>query len=395
MVSSEYNKNSYKYDRYNKSNKHDKAKPTKDEQREIYLNQAEMLSNKVKKRYKHLSKRYAKQHIDIFRLYDWDIPEVRAVVDWYAGHLVVAEYVRKNSSDPLWLPMMAEAVAQALDVDMQNVHMKQRHSGYQDGSRYERIAQTEKKIVMRERDMKFYINLDDYVDTGLFSDHRNTRQMVKDLAKGRRFLNLYCYTGSFSCYAAKGGATITVSVDRSDTAIQWAKENMQLNGLCVDSSSPADTNLNESEKYSLSDNIGVIDQKNIFIKAHTFDFLQKAKKKGQLFDIAVVDPPSFSTSRDSKHHFDIANDHTALLKAVIDIMSKDSDSVIFFSTNHQDFKLLADDIIECCKEENEDSAGNSERISRIKEIKEITSMTIPEDYVTPKKKIHQCWKIIV
>lgn len=127
--------------------------------------------------------------------------------------------------------------------------------------------------------MKFYINLDDYVDTGLFSDHRNTRQMVKDLAKGRRFLNLYCYTGSFSCYAAKGGARITVSVDRSDTAIQWAKENMRLNGLYVDSSFPADNNLNENEKDSLSDNIGVIDQKNIFIKAHTFDFLQKAKKK--------------------------------------------------------------------------------------------------------------------
>jgi len=323
---------------------------------EKYLNQAQMLSNKVKKRYKHLGRRYAKQNLEIFRLYDWDIPEIRAVVDWYAGHLVVAEYVTKKS-DPGWLLVMAETVARALGVDMANVHLKERHSGYQDGNRYERVANTDKKIVMSERDLKFYINLDDYVDTGLFSDHRETRQMVREMAQGKDFLNLYCYTGSFSCYAAKGGARTTTSVDRSDTAIQWAKENMELNSISMET--------------------------NRLIKAHTFDFLEKAKKKGQMFDLAVVDPPSFSSSRDSRHHFDIAEDHPALLKAVVELMRKDCDSTIFFSTNHQDFKLRMD--------EHEWREGSTS----VKEVKEITSITIPEDYRTPKKQIHRCWKIVV
>ncbi|MBF0204317.1 MAG: class I SAM-dependent methyltransferase [Desulfamplus sp.] len=346
-----------------------------------------MLSNKVVKRYKHLYKRYAKQNIDIFRLYDWDIPEIRAVVDWYAGHLVIAEYVSKKF-DSAWLPIMAEAVAQSLGVDMTNVHLKERHSGYQDGKRYERTAYTDKKIVMSERDLKFYINLHDYVDTGLFSDHRNTRQMVREMAAGKDFLNLYCYTGSFSCYAAKGGANTTVSVDRSETAIQWAKENMEINGISTET--------------------------NKLIKAHTFDFLEKAKKKGQMFDLAVIDPPSFSSSRDSRHHFDIAQDHPALLKAVVELMRKDSDSTIFFSTNHQDFELNLDEL--CIGKnsgvagKNHSSAGDSSAVKNsgaevedgvfiddvcIKDIREITPMTIPEDYKTPKKKIHRCWQIIV
>ncbi|MBF0259562.1 MAG: class I SAM-dependent methyltransferase [Desulfamplus sp.] len=349
---------------------------------EKYLDQAQMLSNKVKKKYKHLNKRYSKQNIEIFRLYDWDIPEIRAVVDWYAGHLVVAEYVRK-SSDPAWLEIMARAVAQTLGVDMAKVHLKQRYSGYQDGNRYERVAHTDKKIVMSERDLKFYINLHDYVDTGLFSDHRNTRQMVREISQGKDFLNLYCYTGSFSCYAAKGGAKTTVSVDRSDTAIQWTKENMELNGISL--------------------------KENTLIKAHTFDFLEKARKKGQMFDIAVVDPPSFSSSRDSRHHFDITKDHPALLKSVVELMHKDSGSTIFFSTNHQDFEFCMDQFVvgessayESKRSErsgletgaSEDGGSDTQRCF-VKEIKEITPITIPEDYITPKKKIHRCWKIIV
>ena len=283
MVSPEDSKNRYNYNKnqakYNKNKfKHKKDEHKQNEQNERYLNQALMLSNKVKKRYKHLSKRYAKQNIDIFRLYDWDIPEIRAVVDWYSGHIVIAEYIRKNS-DPLWLNIMAQAVAQALDVDIKNVHIKHRHAGYQDGKRYERVSHTDKKIVMSERELKFYINLDDYVDTGLFSDHRNTRLMVKDMVKGKDFLNLYCYTGSFSCYAAKGGAKTTVSVDRSDTAIQWAKENMELNGFSVESTLYSGVLENGGEKIQ-SGNLEELNQKNIFIKAHTFDFLEKAKKKG-------------------------------------------------------------------------------------------------------------------
>ncbi|MEW6673141.1 MAG: class I SAM-dependent methyltransferase [Thermodesulfobacteriota bacterium] len=312
-----------------------------------YRGQADMLANRVKKRHAHLRKRFARENIDVFRLYDWDIPEIRAVVDWYAGHLVVSEYMRRQST-PEWLPLMGCAVAAALGVPEENVHLKERQAGYQDGNRYERLDFTDKKIVVSERDLRFSVNLNDYVDTGLFSDHRNTRQMVREAAAGKDFLNLYCYTGSFTCYAAKGGARATVSVDRSETAIRWVKENMDLNGIP--------------------------EAGNTLIQSHTYDFLEKAKRKNQLFDLAVVDPPSFSTSRNRKHDFDIARDHPALLQSVLELMR--TGAVIFFSTNHQDF------------------SPNFEKL-KITDLKEITSMTIPEDYTSKKKTIHRCWKITV
>lgn len=312
-----------------------------------YRRQAEMLANKVTKRFRHLRKRFDRQNIEAFRLYDWDIPEIRAVVDWYAGHLVLAEYMRKQSA-PEWLPMMGKAIAAALDVAPENVHLKERRTGKLDGKRYERIDHTDRKMIVSERDLKFYVNLYDYVDTGLFSDHRNTRQMVRAAAQNKDFLNLYCYTGTFSCYAAKGGARSTVSVDRSDTAIRWAKENMALNG--------------------------VSEEGNTLIQAHTFDFLEKAKRKNQEFDLAVVDPPSYSTSRNDESDFDIVYDHPVLLKGVVELMR--DGATIFFSTNHQAFEFYTDEL-------------------GITEATEITPITIPEDYFSKKKTIHRCWKITV
>ncbi len=317
------------------------------EQQHKFQRQAEMLANKVKKRYRHLCKRFAKQNIEVFRLYDWDIPEIRAAVDWYAGHLVIGEYTR-NQSVPEWLPMMGKAVADALKVPADNVHLKERRTGRRDGKRYERIDQTDRKIIVSERDLKFFVNPYDYVDTGLFSDHRNTRQMVRELAAGRDFLNLYCYTATFSCYAALGGARSTVSVDRSETAIQWAKENMELNGIP--------------------------ETDNQLIQAHTFDFLKKAGRENRTFDLAVVDPPSFSIIRNKNYEFDISKDHPMLLRAVLAVMKKGA--TIFFSTNHQGFIPCLDRL-------------------EIHDAREITTLTIPEDYISQKKQIHRCWRLTV
>lgn len=312
-----------------------------------FQDQGEMLANRVKKRFKHLRKRFAKENIEVFRLFDWDIPEIRAVVDWYAGHLVIGEYLRTQSV-PEWLPLMGEAVAEALDVPMEKVHLKERRAGKQDGKRYTRIDHTDKKIVVSERDFKFAVNPFDYVDTGLFSDHRDTRQMVRKMAAGKDFLNLYCYTATFSCYAAKGGAKRTVSVDRSETAIKWAQENMTLNGL------PG--------------------KANKLIQAHTFDFLENAKKKGWIFDLAVVDPPSYSSTRGRNDAFDVSTDHPKLLEAVVGVMRKGA--VIFFSTNHQNFEPRMGDL-------------------KVSGTEDITDSTIPEDYVSKRKKIHRCWKILL
>jgi 23S rRNA (cytosine1962-C5)-methyltransferase len=315
-----------------------------------YENQARMLANRVKKTYNHFRKRFARQNIDVFRLYDWDIPEIRAAVDWYAGHLVIAEYTRKQST-PDWLPMMGAAVGAALDVRQENVHLKERRAGKQDGMRYERLDTTDQKLTVSERDLKFYVNLNDYVDTGLFSDHRNTRQMVREMAGDMDFLNLYCYTGAFSCYAAKGGARTTTSVDRSESAISWVRENMDLNGIP--------------------------ETGNRRVQADTFDFLKQAIKKGESFDLAVVDPPSYSTTRSRNAAFDILKDHPRLLTGVLELMRPGAK--VFFSTNHQNFIL--------------DQSALAK--SGIADVAEMTNQTIPEDYMSKRKTIHRCWKIVV
>ncbi|MFZ0243848.1 MAG: class I SAM-dependent methyltransferase [Desulfobacterales bacterium] len=307
--------------------------------------QAEMLANRVKKRFKHLRRHFASQNIEVFRLYDWEIPEIRAVVDWYGGHLVIGEYIRQQST-PEWLPLMGAAVAEALGVTSDKVHLKERRAGKQEGKRYERLNHTNRKIIINERDLKFYVNPWDYVDTGLFSDHRDTRRMVGEMAAGKDFLNLYCYTGSFSCYAAKGGARATLSVDRSQTAIDWARANMALNGIAA--------------------------RGNELLQMPTFLFLHKARLDKQRFDLAVVDPPSYSTDRSGKSDFDIAADHPDLLGQVVAIMRQGA--TIFFSTNHQGFEPRL--------------AG-----LKVSRIEEITDLTVPEDYVTKRRRIHRCWKI--
>jgi 23S rRNA (cytosine1962-C5)-methyltransferase len=312
---------------------------------EDFQNQAQMFANRVKKRFNHLYKRFARQNIDVFRLYDWDIPEIRAVVDWYGGHLVIGEYMRRQSV-PGWLPAMGRAVGEALDVPAEKVHLKQRRAGKQDGKRYKRLDHTNRMFAVAERDLRFYVNPYDFVDTGLFADHRNTRQMVREMAAGKDFLNLYCYTAAFSCYAARGGAQSTLSVDRSQTSIQWARQNLRLNCILPDI--------------------------NRLVQADVLGFLKSAKRRGQIFDIAVVDPPSYSTTRVDQAAFDIFRDHPVLLRAVIDVMRKGA--VILFSTNHQGFALRTEDLPDV-------------------DVTEITALTIPEDYRNKKKTIHRCWRI--
>lgn len=314
-----------------------------------FTHQADMLANRVKKRFSHFYKRFSRQQIDVFRLYDWDIPEIRAVVDWYGGHLVVGEYMRRQST-PGWLPAMGQAVARALGVPAERLHLKQRWAGQRDGKRYERMDYTDEKIIVRERDLQFLVNPNDYVDTGLFADHRNTRQMVRDMAAGKEVLNLYGYTASFSCYAAKGGARRTISVDRSETATGWAGENFKLNAIDPDA--------------------------NRLIHAHAFDYLRRARREGQQFDLAVVDPPSYSITQNRSEAFDIVKDHPRLLREVVALLRPPA--TLFFSTNHQRFTLCVDDLME--------HPG-------LFRVEEITNRTVPEDYRRNRSPVHRCWRI--
>ncbi len=329
---------------------------------------AEILSNRVRNRYRHLSRKFKRQNIDCFRLYDWDIPEVRAVVDWYAGHLVVAEYERLQTG-PQWLPQMAEAVFQALGVPSERTHIKRRRTKTEDEPRYSKMPRPSEflnvggvpptfgiqkggrffrgqRFEVRERDLRFWINLEDFLDTGLYSDHRDTRVMIGELAKGQDFLNLFAYTGAFTCAAAAGGAKTTTTVDRSETYQNWAKDNLQLNKL----SGPQHT----------------------FVQSNVSKFLAKAEHEGRRFTLAFVDPPSFFQDQTRKISFDVNEDHPELIQNVLKVMTPGS--LVFFSTNHQRFE------------------PNLEGLP-VKDLVELTPKTIPEDY--RNRKVHRCWQMTV
>ncbi|MEW5894586.1 MAG: class I SAM-dependent methyltransferase [Candidatus Omnitrophota bacterium] len=304
---------------------------------------AQLLSNRIRKQFRHFSRKFRKQNIDCFRLYDWDIKEIRAVVDWYKGHIMLAEYERTQTG-PLWLPRMAEAVAQTLSIPEDHVHMRRRRTQAKDGARYEKPRDTGERFQVNERDLKFWVNLSDYLDTGLFSDHRDTRVMVRAMVKGKSFLNLYAYTGAFTCAAAAGGAKSTATVDRSGTYLNWAKENLALNRL-------------QGKQHA-------------FIKSDTFFFLERAFRQRQRFDICFVDPPSFSEDKLRGKGFDVNRDHPHLLTNILKIMAKDG--IVLFSTNHQRFEPKFDGL-------------------NVNDLQEITLKTIPEDY--RNKHVHRLWRM--
>jgi 23S rRNA G2069 N7-methylase RlmK/C1962 C5-methylase RlmI len=304
---------------------------------------AEILSNRVRKRFAHLSRRFKRQGIDCFRLYDWDIPEVRAVVDWYAGNIVIAEYLRKQTTAE-WLPQMAAAVAEALGLSPDRVHLKRRRTNTKEEPRYAKMGSKGERLKVRERNLSFWVNLDDFLDTGLYSDHRDTRVIIGKLAPGKDFLNLYAYTGAFTCAAAAGAARTTVTVDRSDTYLSWAKDNLSLNGL-------------RGPQHTL-------------IQSDAASYLADAYRQGRRFTLAFVDPPSFFQNHSKGISFDINRDHQALMRNVLKVMAPGS--LVFFSTNHQRFQPRLDGLPVRC-------------------LRELTPSTIPEDY--RNRLIHRCWQM--
>jgi 23S rRNA (cytosine1962-C5)-methyltransferase len=234
--------------------------------------QARMLEDRVRKNFRRLHRAFERDDVGAFRVYDWDIPEIRAAIDWYEGHLVVAEYERAQTREvPRWLDEMAHAAGRALGVPYERVHLKRRRTRPAAGQRYGRLGHSGGRLAVRERGLRFWVNLDDFIDTGLFADHRETRARVRSEARGLRFLNLFGYTGSFTCAAASGGADATVTVDSSAAYLAWARDNLELNGLA-------------SDRHEL-------------VRKDARDFLVGARRE---FHVCVLDPPSFSTRADSR-----------------------------------------------------------------------------------------------
>ncbi len=273
--------------------------------------QAEMLANRVRKNFRRLHRPFEREGVGAFRVYDWDVPEIRAAVDWYEGQLVVAEYERAQTREsPGWLEAMGTAAAAALEVPQGRVHLKTRRTRPARGQRYQRLGRGGQRIAVRERGLRFWVNLDDFIDTGLFPDHRETRARVRAEADGAEFLNLFGYTGSFTCAAAAGGARRTVTVDTSEAYLGWARENLELNGLA-------------SERHEL-------------VRGDARDFLARA---GRRFSLCVLDPPSFST-RAGAPPFDVQRDHRKLIESALAVLLPGG--VLYFSTNHQRFEPRLD-----------------------------------------------------
>ncbi|HEX6846094.1 MAG TPA: class I SAM-dependent methyltransferase [Chitinophagaceae bacterium] len=273
-----------------------------------------MFRNRLEKVYRHLGKQAKKMAITCFRLYDHDLPEFPFCIEIYEQNVYVAEYRRRHgmSDDEHqeWLTQSMDVICEVLKVREGNVFLKLRQRKTGRLGQYQKTAERKAEFIIRENELKFIVNLSDYLDTGLFLDHRVTREKVKAEAKDKKVLNLFSYTGSFSVYAADGGADEVVTVDLSKTYLDWAKRNMQLNDFT------------DQAKYE-------------FIQADVLQYLTTIREND--FDLIILDPPTFSNSKRMEDILDIQRDHVRLINGCLRILKPGGK--IYFSTNYKRFVL--------------------------------------------------------
>ena len=302
--------------------------------------------NRLRKKYKLVSKQARKNNITCFRFYDHDLPDFPICIEKYEDHIYMAEYVRKHRLDDYlyksWLEHSQQIVSSVTQVPLEKIVFKQRHKINTRNDQYQKMDSSNHKIIGNESGLKFLLNLHDYLDTGLFLDHRTTRTRVRDLSHGKTVLNLFCYTGSFSVYAAAGGASKIVSVDMSNTYIQWTQENLWLNNF-------------DQEDYKC-------------IRADVLQFL--LSEKDFTYDIIILDPPTFSISKKMEDTFEIQRDHVWLINQCLRCLVKGGH--LFFSTNYSKFEL-------------------DEKALETNKIENITIDTTPFDFEGKLKRY--CWEI--
>lgn len=298
---------------------------------------AEMFGNRVRKNARHLGKWARREGVTCWRVYDRDIPEVPVTLDTYDGALVLNDF-RIEQDDTVWLDELAAAAKQVLGASEVFVKQRERLAHRGEGGQYERLGEHGAWRVVGEGGHKFRVNLSDYIDTGLFLDHRITRARAA-AEPASSMLNLFCYTGAFSVYGAAAGMQ-TTSVDLSKTYLDWARQNLELNGLSGE-----------------------------LVHADVREFLDDARRSGRRWDVVVVDPPTFSNSKRMDYTWDVQRDHAALLDDVAAVTTK----VIWFSTNLRRFKL---------------SWSFSQAV-----IRDETVATLPPDF--RDKRIHHAFRIEV
>ncbi len=302
--------------------------------------------NRLRKMQRHLGKWLRKNNITCYRLYDADIPEFPLAVDVYEDYVHVAEYRRDHPLEEEEYQLWQRGCRQVLRnfFGLPPDHIIYKHRRPQKGTRqYEKRADEHREIIVQEGGLKFIVNLTDYLDTGLFLDHRPTRALVRELSEGKDVLNLFAYTSSFSVYAADGGAASTTSVDLSNTYLEWSQRNFEVNQL-------------QGSQHH-------------FIRADIKTWLQEPVK--DKYDLVILDPPTFSNSKNMDDILDVQRDHTALINQTLARMH--SGGTLFFSTNFRKFKLDEEGI-------------------RSEKIQDITSRTIPKDF--RNESIHYCFEIL-
>jgi 23S rRNA (guanine2445-N2)-methyltransferase / 23S rRNA (guanine2069-N7)-methyltransferase len=313
---------------------------------------AEMFGNRLRKNLKKLSKWAKQNNVSCYRLYDADLPEYAVAVDIYQGEKTwvnVQEYESPKTIDPAKanqrLAGAMSEIPKVLSIPQEQVFLKIRRK-QKNTDQYEKQGDSGRFHVIEEAGCKLWVNFEDYLDTGLFLDHRPIRQLIQQQAQGKRFLNLFAYTGSASVHAAIGGATSSVTVDMSNTYLDWAKRNFYLNSIRGD---------------------------HKLLRANCLQWLaeQTAAKQKPQFDLIFLDPPTFSNSKKMDEAFDVQTDHVQLLKNAASLLA--SEGVLYFSTNFRRFKM-------------DHSALNGLIIE------DISASTIPEDFARDQK-IHYCWRI--
>lgn len=316
------------------------------------MRELEDFRSRLAKNAQHLRK-YPSRGITCYRVYERDCPDVPLIVDIYEQRVHIAEYEREHSrtlaQQADWWDMVRRIASDVLQVPPHHVYTKEKRR--QRGlTQHEKQDESGESYLVTEKGLKFEVNLRDYVDTGLFLDHRLTRKMVMDQARGKRFLNLFCYTGSFTVYAAAGGAKSTVSVDLSNTYLEWAERNLRHNNLWG--------------------------QQHTLLRDDVMSFLEQHIKPrpGTGYDLAVVDPPTFSNSKSTEADWEVAQTHPEMLRHLIPLM--EPGGVIYFSTNYRRFKLAEETLAEL---------GVAWR--------EISKQTVPPEY--RNERIHRCWRLVV
>ncbi len=279
----------------------------------------EMFRNRLSKVFRNISRQAKRRGISCYRLYDHDLPEFPFCIEKYGNKVYVAEYKRQHGLTEQewqqWLEESLHVIADVLSVNREDVFLRLRQRKQGRPGQYQKLKEEHHEFEVEENGLKFIVNLSDFLDTGLFLDHRITRQFVQEQSKGKQVLNLFAYTGSFSVYAAAGGAAEVSTVDLSNTYLQWARRNMQLNGFM------------DETKY-------------LFVQADVKQYLKMLPASS--YDLIVMDPPTFSNSQRMKDFLDIQQDHASLINDCMAALKPGG--ILYFSTNYRKFKLEKDTI---------------------------------------------------